>query len=478
MVIACSPYSDNHEAISIVSEVKDILKNNGLDLSRVSAIVTDTAPNINATAPLWLDFPWHGCVAHVLQITANYAFKGNGVERNMAALRHSVGYFKGSTQTAKALTNAQLIADQHATTLSVCQDVVTRWWSTHDMLERHLKLRNKIDAVMTMTDTAAAKRAMLTPEDWKVAETVRRLLAPFKEFQVYMEGSKYVTLSFVPFAIAQIRESMLSLAANETTEPLAQDTIKSLYSSFCAEWGSGEEGSVFGEREVRGARNRVKGLPYKTMLASVVDPRTKNLDIGLSPADKEKVWAALQYEVEQLYLEDHRQHAAARLASDQQVAKDAADAMDNASNKQNSVFAALTRAAKSTAAVEEENYADVLEEAHLVALREIKFYKRAAGLPPISTQNVGDPLAWWKEHQLEFAHIARLARRLLCIPATSAPSERLFSTAGLTVSDKRTNLKAGTVSELVFLHEAYPFYDYLESRRADESLRSVKQRVK
>jgi hypothetical protein len=49
--------------------------------------------------------------------------------------------------------------------------------------------------------------------------------------------------------------------------------------------------------------------------------------------------------------------------------------------------------------------------------------------------------------------LATVARQLLCIPATSAPSERLFSTAGLTVSKKRAHLNGGNTAALIFLHE-------------------------
>ncbi|KAJ8014499.1 hypothetical protein DPEC_G00040860 [Dallia pectoralis] len=69
--------------------------------------------------------------------------------------------------------------------------------------------------------------------------------------------------------------------------------------------------------------------------------------------------------------------------------------------------------------------------------------------PPIDKEE--DPLAWWKVHKLSFPRLARLARKYLCIPATSSPSERLFSTSGNIVTCQRTCLKPAKVDRLVFL---------------------------
>ena len=40
-----------------------------------------------------------------------------------------------------------------------------------------------------------------------------------------------------------------------------------------------------------------------------------------------------------------------------------------------------------------------------------------------------DPLTWWKFHETSFPIISKLARKYLAIPASTAPSERVFSTA-------------------------------------------------
>ena len=63
----------------------------------------------------------------------------------------------------------------------------------------------------------------------------------------------------------------------------------------------------------------------------------------------------------------------------------------------------------------------------------------------------GDPLKWWSVKQEAYPSIARLAKRLLCIPATSAASERVFSTTGNTITQLRNSLSGNTVESLIFL---------------------------
>jgi hypothetical protein len=75
------------------------------------------------------------------------------------------------------------------------------------------------------------------------------------------------------------------------------------------------------------------------------------------------------------------------------------------------------------------------------------------------------PLSWWKVNELKFPLLSQLAHRLLSIPATSAPSERVFSSAGLTIAKDRARLAPETANELVFLHEALPALKQFEDRQ-------------
>lgn len=79
---------------------------------------------------------------------------------------------------------------------------------------------------------------------------------------------------------------------------------------------------------------------------------------------------------------------------------------------------------------------------------EVSSYKAAGGL------NVdADPFRWWKEHQVTFPYISKVAQRYLCVPGTSVASERVFSTAGDIVSASRSRLDPDHVDTLIFLQK-------------------------
>jgi len=63
-----------------------------------------------------------------------------------------------------------------------------------------------------------------------------------------------------------------------------------------------------------------------------------------------------------------------------------------------------------------------------------------------------DPLHCWQANEAKFCSLAVLARKYLAIPATSAPSECVFSLAGNICNRRRACLSPEHLNALVFLN--------------------------
>ena len=67
---------------------------------------------------------------------------------------------------------------------------------------------------------------------------------------------------------------------------------------------------------------------------------------------------------------------------------------------------------------------------------EVLLYKY---LPESGAEAEEDPLVWWTGNEATFPMLAKLAKKYLCISATSCASERVFSTSRFICNDRRNN---------------------------------------
>ena len=82
-----------------------------------------------------------------------------------------------------------------------------------------------------------------------------------------------------------------------------------------------------------------------------------------------------------------------------------------------------------------------------------------------------DLLHWWKQQENTYPKLSALAHGILavhgqinvCVRATSAPSERVFSIAGLVLQAKRSNLAPNKVNKVVFVHNNAHLVDDMNS---------------
>jgi hypothetical protein len=85
---------------------------------------------------------------------------------------------------------------------------------------------------------------------------------------------------------------------------------------------------------------------------------------------------------------------------------------------------------------------------------ELLLYKWEQHLPlKKDDESFNNPLDWWRLKEQQYPLLAAMARKVIAIPATSAPSERVFSVAGITIAKERSKLGGmKRVCSLGFFH--------------------------
>ena len=82
-------------------------------------------------------------------------------------------------------------------------------------------------------------------------------------------------------------------------------------------------------------------------------------------------------------------------------------------------------------------------------LREFENYRAE----PEMSKDEDDILQWWRERRTKYPNLARLARKYLCVPATSTQAERVYSALGWLLNKRRLCLTGSHVNNLMFLKD-------------------------
>lgn len=137
------------------------------------------------------------------------------------------------------------------------------------MLSRLLKLRAPIQYMVTTNKVAE----YLNTEDWDKITMIEGFLSPFAQIQKFLDGEKYVTISYVPLLVATMRRAIDNLCSIDEFSSLAYE----MRDYFEMRFGTGEPGTLFNREIVRGPRQIRKGLRSGIYLAAACDPRQKVL---------------------------------------------------------------------------------------------------------------------------------------------------------------------------------------------------------
>jgi len=456
------------KAEDVVSYCEGIWRSVDLDYKYCSAIVTDTEATMCKAGRLFIrnsaqnggTTQWHGCIDHILELITKIAMKDyEGSEDAMASARALVGHFSSSSQAEQRLLGLQ----QTSKPVKCIQDVCTRWWSTFSMCERLLRLKLYFD----LMQAEGTLDCNLSPQQWVIISDICALLKPFMFAQKTFEGETYVTISMVPYILYRIR-SLLQEARVAPQNPHVANLLRKMANAFELHWGSGEPGTVSREYLTEGPNRRPRGMPLITLLASLLDPRFK-FGPGLSQIDLDYLWAIILHQMIGIYrakrANQHQPDNNNYYINNNNQQPDLEDGNDD--EQSFDMFRELNHmraAAEAHVQVAMNRNGNEGGDDHERAHAELTLYRTEPMLPvQKEDRSYNDPLSWWRLKAQQFPLLSELAIKYLCIPATSAPSERVFSTAGLTISNMRSRLDPMTANELVFLHESLPSLELYKS---------------
>jgi hypothetical protein len=89
------------------------------------------------------------------------------------------------------------------------------------------------------------------------------------------------------------------------------------------------------------------------------------------------------------------------------------------------------------------------------ARRELQMYLQVKLINCTYSNDENDnPLLFWKEQQNVLPNLSQLAKKIFSIPASSAAVERAFSSAGVIISQRRSNTNPSMVNDIILVRSA------------------------
>jgi hAT family dimerisation domain. len=427
---------------------------------KIFAVTTDTTANMNSFGKKLEN---HGichvyCTDHVLQLTCKLCYSQStfgAYAESVEKARNVVNHFGKSTQAVEHLKKKQKLLEhtyENKVPVTVVKDVVTRWWSTYSMIERLLYLRPAIDA-MTHDGMLGNVSPVLLGVDWGNLAEIRSVLIPFKNTQKFLEGEKYVTSSMVIPCLKDIRNK-LTIQSQQGEETASKTLATKLLLDFEERWGT-SNAPVFNENVRRGGKTRQAGIHPSLVIAHFLDPRFKNLSQVNDPESRLSVKGRvlqLMKEYETKNNENSQQHL--HNNDDETLHQGRREIIHGHHDSDECLFADVD---EEIAAADANVQTEMLDVNSLDqrCRDELKRYLSVPSLTPIKDS---DPLQWWKTNQSLFPTLANLAKIYLAVQATSAPSERVFSTASRILSDIKSRLNPEMAGKMLFVRRNWEWY--------------------
>ncbi|XP_035288184.1 zinc finger BED domain-containing protein 1-like [Anguilla anguilla] len=433
-------FPSDHTASNICAWLREAVCEWGLEDSRISGITIDNAPNLMAAAKD-LGWPLVTCFGRNVDLAVNLSIQAQKrrTDRVFGLCRSIAGAFSHSWRRKRALIKAQaeLGLPQH----SLITDCATGWGSKQEMVARIIEQKQAIQNVLADDPKASLT---LRRQDTDMLTAVNEALKPVAEFTSVLSGETHVTSSSVIPMLSLIREDVMAPSDDDValTAEIKAAIVRKLDGKYADEaarlllrkctcvdprYGGTFEASdelkqvIAGEIAAlrRGRQVAVRVKEEEEEEQEEEDTREGQAAVAVKEENRSERQAGIRVK------EEHRIEAGGEDTSAEQPP----------AKKMRTLGSLLGK--RTTAA------ASSVDE---LAKAEIGAYL----MEPV-IEGDSDPLQWWQLNEHRYPTLSQLARRYLCICATSTAPERLFSPAGNVVISSRAQLTPDKVNMLVFL---------------------------
>jgi hypothetical protein len=371
-------------------------------------LISVNAANMEKAGRLFGAIPHLKCYAHTINLAVQKVLKIKKVSHILAKVRRVVSYFHHSSiATAMLKSKSELLGIPNHKLIG---DVLTRWNSAFDMLQRYLEMDCAIVAALRSDELKKAKDIFtldpLDDSDIRVAQTVKDFLQPIKQITTALSAEQLPTASMIMQLQRRLMDVILSTSSNDSK--LVADMKETMANDLRMRYDKDED---------------------FLLIFSAMDPRFKDLPF-LCNGRKNEVFDRVKAECIHL----HDQNTPTVPPTESKTSEEQFLIKKSKNVKLNEIFGEEYRSEVTGTTIDEE------------ICDEIKQYRKVEHLPLD-----GNILQWWKTNEFRFPKLALFAKSQLMVPATSVPVERIFSTAGDIVTAQRSCLKPKSVDMFIFL---------------------------
>ena len=379
--------------------------------------VSDNASNVKKVFEIY-GIPHIGCAAHTLNLSVNNGLSDTRIQSLLGKVRALVTMFKTSYIKTELLHKNQKVLELK--NLQLKQDVCTRWNSVYYMLDR---LQASFAAVFASLYEGPNKKSLLTDEESQLVSQLVEVLTPFERASKKFSAEKVPTAGLILPYYQSFKKQM---APQENDLP-AIGRVKA--------------------KILKDMENRYKKPEQKELLSliSALDPRVRSLD-WLDEEERERVFSVLKEECMKNAVIRKFQprnlpegvtvkvEAGVEPTVKSEVPEQPVPTVDPDDDLQGVIFVRMETPKSDDKILDEE----------------IRRYRDE----PVYGLGLEDPMHWWRGMGHQYPNIKKVMLKYLHVPASSVPSERVFSTAG-NILEGQESLDPDSANILIFLYHNF-----------------------